>query len=155
MKHMIWFWLPPIGYMIAIFSVSNLSNPQIGGETPDYVLHALEYFVLALFLMRLLLSLSPQQFPEIARLSWQQMCLLGMMMSMMYGISDEIHQYFIPGRHCSLHDVFADAAGSALAFGIAFLDMRYVVHAAPWLAQLRRFPRLYTLSYAAYRHEIV
>ncbi len=153
LKHITWFWLPPIAYMIAIFSVSNLSNPQIGGETPDYVLHTLEYFVLALLLIRLLLSIPHQQASGKIRLSWQYVCLLGMLVSIAYGISDEIHQYFIPGRHCSLHDVFSDAAGSALAFGVAVLDMRYVSQAAPWLALLRRFPRLSALSYAAYRNE--
>lgn len=152
MKHVIWFWLPPLGYMLAIFSVSNLSNPQIGGETPDYVLHALEYFVLALLVTRLGLSLPPQKIFG-WRLSWQHVCLLGMLVSIAYGISDELHQYFIPGRHCSLHDVAADAVGSALAFGVAVLDMRYVASSAAWLARLRRFPYLSTLSYAVYRSE--
>jgi VanZ family protein len=29
-----------------------------------------------------------------------------------YGISDEIHQYFVPGRYASLGDVIADAVGA-------------------------------------------
>ena len=154
MKHIIWFWLPPLGYMVAIFCVSNLSSPQIGGETPDYVLHVLEYFVLALLLIRLLLTLPFHQVSGKIQVSWHHVCLLGMALSITYGIGDEIHQYFIPGRHCSLHDVFSDAVGSALAFGVAVLDIRYCSKFAPLRRHLRRFPYLYTLSYIAHRNTI-
>ena len=154
MKHVIWFWMPPLGYMGAIFFVSNLSNPQIGGETPDYALHALEYFVLALLLIRLLLTLPFHQAPGTIQVSWYHVCLLGMALSIAYGIGDEIHQYFIPGRHCSAHDVFSDAAGSALAFGVAVLDIRYWSKSVHVRRHLKRFPRLHALSYSAYRNAI-
>lgn len=150
MKHIIWFWLPPIGYMVAIFSVSNLPNPQIGGDMPDYVLHTLEYLLLALLLIRLFLTNPLRQISVNLSISWQQACLLGMVLAMAYGISDEIHQYFIPGRHCSLHDVFADAFGSALAYGIAAIDIGILSRSATWQQYLRSFPRLYALSYKAY-----
>ena len=32
-----------------------------------------------------------------------------------YGISDEIHQIFVPGRDASIYDWFADCAGAVLA----------------------------------------
>ena len=32
-----------------------------------------------------------------------------------YGVVDEIHQSFVPGRTCSLEDVLLDAFGAALA----------------------------------------
>jgi VanZ family protein len=150
MKHIIWFWLPPIGYMVAIFSVSNLPNPQIGGDMPDYVLHTLEYLLLALLLIRLFLTNPLRQISAKLSITWRQACLLGMLLAMAYGITDEIHQYFIPGRHCSLHDVFADAFGSALAYGIAVIDISILSRSASWRHYLRSFPRLYALSYKAY-----
>ncbi|HEB54007.1 MAG TPA: hypothetical protein ENI87_12200 [bacterium] len=33
----------------------------------------------------------------------------------LYGIVDEVHQSFVPGRDCSVADALSDAAGAALA----------------------------------------
>ena len=33
---------------------------------------------------------------------------------MLYGISDEFHQYFVPGRSVDVYDVLADALGGLL-----------------------------------------
>ena len=153
MKLIFWFWLPPIGYMAAIFVVSSLPNPQIGGETPDYVLHALEYFLLALLLIRLFLVRQSSLDKNDRRnfISWRQACLFGMIIAVGYGISDEIHQYFVPGRHCSLHDVFSDAAGAILAYGTALLDYLLLNRYKSWLSFLKRFNMLHSISYAAYR----
>jgi len=149
MTHFFWFWLPPIGYMVAIFSVSSLSNPQIGGETPDYVLHALEYFLLALLLMRGTLA---QQFaykgkPLWDLVAWHQACVVGVLLTIGYGMTDELHQYFIPGRHCSLHDVFADAAGAGIAYGVATLDYVLLTRCHAWRRIGDRFKAVRFLSY--------
>jgi VanZ family protein len=46
--------------------------------------------------------------------------------STLYGVSDELHQLFVPGRNCDWHDVVADAAGSLLgaALGSALATRR-------------------------------
>ena len=36
----------------------------------------------------------------------------------LWGISDEIHQYFVPGRDSSVRDLLADAVGFAVAVGV-------------------------------------
>jgi VanZ family protein len=36
----------------------------------------------------------------------------------LYEVSDEIHQYFVPGRSCELRDVCSDSTGAALGAGI-------------------------------------
>jgi VanZ family protein len=38
-----------------------------------------------------------------------------------YGILDEIHQSFIPGRSCDIHDWYADISGAFLGMALAFL----------------------------------
>ena len=39
----------------------------------------------------------------------------------LYAVSDEIHQYFVPGRACRLFDVFVDSCGSSLGILIFLL----------------------------------
>ncbi|MFQ8632799.1 MAG: VanZ family protein, partial [Intestinibacter bartlettii] len=39
--------------------------------------------------------------------------------SVLYAISDEIHQYFVPGRACQFRDVMIDSCGAL--FGIAVI----------------------------------
>ena len=41
-----------------------------------------------------------------------------------YGVSDEIHQYFVPGRTTEYMDVAADAAGGLLVATIVYLIAR-------------------------------
>ncbi|MCL2789189.1 MAG: VanZ family protein [Desulfobulbus sp.] len=74
----------------------------------DKLFHCLAYAVLGL---AFLFALSPQwrrQHPALAGWATVSFCLL-------YGITDEFHQSFIPGRFAGLDDVLADAAGGVLA----------------------------------------
>lgn len=40
--------------------------------------------------------------------------LIALVICLAYAVSDEIHQYFVPGRSCELSDVFIDFSGSVL-----------------------------------------
>jgi VanZ family protein len=40
------------------------------------------------------------------------------LLSVAYGIVDEVHQSFVPGRVCSVVDVLSDAFGAALAIAL-------------------------------------
>ncbi len=111
--------------MLAIFFVSSLSNPGIGGDTPDYVLHGLEYFLLALLLIRLLLAKQLRQKNRGTFTDWRHACLFGLLIAIAFGVSDEIHQYFVPGRHCSFHDVISDTIGALLAYSGALLGYHF------------------------------
>ncbi|MDR2186289.1 MAG: VanZ family protein [Treponema sp.] len=45
-----------------------------------------------------------------------------------YGIIDEIHQYFVPGRNCSFWDWTADTLGAAAGAGAALAVWRFIIH---------------------------
>ena len=42
------------------------------------------------------------------------MVILSVLLSSLYGISDEIHQYFVPYRDADLMDVLADMLGGLM-----------------------------------------
>ena len=42
------------------------------------------------------------------------MLILSILLSFLYGISDEIHQYFVPYRNADLMDVLADMFGAIM-----------------------------------------
>lgn len=46
---------------------------------------------------------------------------LTLLVCALYAASDELHQYFVPGRSCQLRDVAIDSAGAAISGGIWLL----------------------------------
>ena len=44
--------------------------------------------------------------------------LLGLIAASLYGVSDEWHQSFVPGRSCEVWDWVADTSGAALAISL-------------------------------------
>lgn len=97
--------LAPLALMALIFYLSD--QPTVGPELPGWVrvvAHFSEYFLLAgLWIWALSPSLGARGLPLAAAI-----CLL-------YAISDEYHQSFVPGRDSDPLDVLTDAAGIAAA----------------------------------------
>ena len=52
---------------------------------------------------------------------------------MLYGILDEFHQYFVPGRSADVYDVLADAIGGLLGAWAMYWLVRVVVRQFPGL----------------------
>jgi len=46
--------------------------------------------------------------------------LIVLFISIAYGVSDEIHQYFVPGRSSALRDVVFNSIGSLFGIGVYF-----------------------------------
>ncbi len=67
--------------------------------------HFAEYFILAFFVFNTINSWSNSRIRRLSIITVAICCL--------YAISDEIHQYFVPGRACRAFDVAVDTAGSA------------------------------------------
>jgi len=78
----------------------------------DKLVHAGIYAVLCGLLIRALAA---------PRAMFARMCILAALISFLYGISDEMHQAFVPGRSCETGDAFANLAGAVLAATLLLL----------------------------------
>ncbi len=115
-------WGPVILYMAAIFVVSGQQHVSLGGRLTfsdsDKLLHACAYFGLALVAYR-----AAAMVPLTLRLD---PAVVGMIISALYGVTDEFHQHFVPGRSTDVFDLLADAAGAL----IAMLTIKLIRHYA-------------------------
>lgn len=101
----LWYWLPPMLVMAVIFYFSSRSSlPQAKGEWLDALIkklmHVGEYTLLFLLLVRAWRQSLPTE-----RALWA-----ALLTTAMYGVSDEVHQSFVPRRHANWYDVAIDVA---------------------------------------------
>ncbi len=47
-------------------------------------------------------------------------------LGIIYATSDEIHQYFVPGRACMIEDVFIDTLGVMLGISLILLGKKII-----------------------------
>jgi VanZ family protein len=76
-------------------------------DVSDKVLHAVEYAGLAVLCYRVFRWATG---PSVAR----QALVLAIVTASIYGITDEVHQFFVPFRESSWLDWLADTAGAAI-----------------------------------------
>ena len=99
-------WGPVLLLMALIFYLSSLPDPGgPPGGISDKTAHVLIYGVLGASMMRALAGgrATPITLPAI---------LAAIVLTTLYGVSDEMHQYFVPPRTPDILDVAADAAGA-------------------------------------------
>lgn len=73
----------------------------------DKVLHFVAYALLGALFLR---AFKTSRIKNNVKL----MLILSVLLSSLYGISDEIHQYFVPYRDADLMDVLADMLGGIM-----------------------------------------
>lgn len=107
------YWLPVYVYAGLIFAYSGQSSvpfvPKI--LLGDKLLHLLEYAILAYLLAR---AARNSTHPQLA----SNFRAFAVGTAFIYGFSDEIHQYFVPGRSAEALDLLADGLGAFI--GAAF-----------------------------------
>jgi VanZ family protein len=107
-------WFITIGYMGIIFSLSSHSwnvLPHIP-KNVDKIIHLIIYVLLA-FLLSLSLKRSGIK---------RYVFVVAFLFASIYGITDEIHQSFVPGRYAAVGDVLADSCGALIGgFWASFL----------------------------------
>ena len=105
---------PAVAYAGLIFFLSSQSSFPVPPGIWDFdkVLHCIEYAGLAFLIARALVSLDVTAAAAVSAI-----------LATVYGATDELHQYFVPGRSCDVRDWIADAAGAAVG-AFAFHSLR-------------------------------
>ena len=124
-KHINWLernpytaWALVLLYAAVIFALSSMSNPPqpvrpsdgFGREVLTSAEHIIEYAILGILLLAGFRSLEKTR---------DHATTLAFLAAVLYGATDELHQYFIPHRFCDLKDLLADALGALLGVVIA------------------------------------
>ena len=52
-------------------------------------------------------------------------CLIAWIIGALYSVTDEVHQYFVPGRSCELRDMGIDSCGVLAGVLIVMLVLRH------------------------------
>lgn len=113
--------LPAILWALLIFvasSIPNITLPDLDFVPSDKAIHLVVYFILCSLVYRALLY--QDRFPRLAK--WSIACTV--LLSIVYGVSDEFHQSFVPNRDASMYDLAADSIGAFLFLGYSLLRRR-------------------------------
>ena len=108
----LWYWSPVVLYAGLIVALSSMSAPQTHFPSwfegvSDKIWHALEYAVLAILCHRAFLYGAGHQLSVYA-------VPLAIVAAILFGATDEIHQFFVPLREADGLDLLADATGAIL-----------------------------------------
>ena len=101
------YWLPLILYCLMIYIQSAHPSPE---QIPsfafvDKILHFAAYGIMGILFYRAYQTLR-------IRDNVRMLMLLSAVSASLYGISDEIHQSFVPFREAAVSDVIADILGA-------------------------------------------
>ena len=118
-KNFTYYWLPLVVYCLLIYIQSDYPSPESlpSFEFSDKLYHFAAYAVMGVLFYR-----AYQTTPFNNNI--QMLVLLSMISASLYGVSDEIHQAFVPARDGSLWDVVADILG---AVGGVYLYNRWMI----------------------------
>lgn len=114
-----WIWALPLSVAATIVWLSSRSTYPLDLSLPeplDKVAHLAAFGTLAISL-----DIAWRHSRPNTALALRFMVLFTIVA--LFGASDELHQYFVPGRSCDFFDWIADAAGGALGLTIANLPM--------------------------------
>ena len=117
-KHPVFSWIITIFVAIVIFYMSTLT---FGAEIPPtpFNIKSLIYHFSAFFFLSFFLLIS------LTKGKNMNLIYIGLIIAVIYGISDEIHQIIIPGRYFTLSDIMVDS------LGILFAGIIYAISIPP------------------------
>ena len=107
LKRFALYWLPLILYCLFIYIQSDHPSPEQIPTFPyvDKVLHVTAYGIMGILFYRAYQTLRLKD-------NIKMLMFLSVISASLYGISDEIHQSFVPFREAEVADVIADMIGA-------------------------------------------
>jgi VanZ family protein len=130
------YWMPVWLYCTVIFIQSSYPSMAHLRDVPfgDKYLHFIGYAILGILFSRAFRSSRP-------RTRMIVLSLLSISASTAYGISDEIHQYFVPSRSADIMDALADMVGSCMGVLAYFMlvDNCHILPKYPWIEKFRQY----------------
>jgi len=111
-KDFLLYTVPAVLWALAIFAFSSVPSedlPKLAILSQDKLLHLTAYLGFGFLLERAFRH--QRVFPRLAR----QSKLAAILCAAIYGMSDEFHQSFVPGRSMDPWDLLADVLGVVLA----------------------------------------
>lgn len=96
--------LAVLAYMRLIYYLSSIPGSDIHLETPDYILHALAFGGLSLFVTLFFLH----------HMRLRVGIFASLFTIFLFGLSDEAHQSFVPLRTPDWRDIAADVVGALI-----------------------------------------
>ena len=111
-ENLLTYWLPPVLWMVLIFYLSTferalISEKRILNFLFFKTLHVLEYGLLYFLIFRAFFTL---------KVAKKKLYIVSFVISLVYAISDELHQTFVPTREGKLRDIFIDLGGISIMY---------------------------------------
>lgn len=121
MKKILIYWLPVslwAGTIAYLSGIAGLSSDMTVFWDVFWrkLFHAAEFGLLNLLLWRALF------FSE--ELNFKKSLLVSLILTVLYAVSDELHQSFVPSRQCRWQDMAQDSLGALFISGLLYLWQR-------------------------------
>ena len=112
---LLYVWGPAVLMMAVLFAASSASDTSaVPPVFTDTILHVGAYAALGLTVFRAFADARFERMTPLRALAAVLFCIL-------YGVSDEFHQSFVPGRTPDVKDLVADGVGAAAGAGALLL----------------------------------
>ena len=117
MRHKRGFYI--IAAAVIVFEVFLLSSRPLPEQVPkipgmDKIFHFIVYAALSSAIFGSIIK---------SKNNHNKALFISIFLSALYGLSDEFHQSFVPGRECSLLDLLADFLGAAFGAAISLKSL--------------------------------
>lgn len=100
-----------MGFLFYFSSVPASELPVFDIPNIDKLFHFIEYFVLGALLVRALSNTS-------VNLKYAHIFIISVAIASFYGVTDELHQYFVSGRTSDIFDLLSDIIGAFAGAGL-------------------------------------
>lgn len=112
--------MPALLWLLLIFALSSIETfPAIKSPISlDKLAHVVMFFMLSLFLRRAFF------FQDLSEWMRNHALILAFVATCLYGVLDEFHQRFVPGRSPDVYDAVADSIGGFFFLGVYYVRSR-------------------------------